>query len=669
MPNEFKIKNGLIVDQGGLNVTGSTAISGSVTITGSVSATNFTGSLLGTASWANNATTSSYILNAVSASFASTASSADNFLVRGTLTAQTIVAQTITSSIDYVTGSTRFGSLTSNTHQFTGSVSMTGSLNIIGNSIITGSLNLSGSVHNIAGIISASDTIYNSQIQPNLALDTRGRILYSNFFSTTASLPDPSLYHGMFSHVHNEGAAYYSHGSNGWIRLWDKFNYPDLVSSSQVPSLITGQAISPLTVSASSWITASGFFGSGSGLIGVSASYLNPLNQTVLITGSVNISGSTTITGTTIFRNATTTITGSLLVSGSTTQIGNNTLLGNTTLSGSIIISGSQGPGNLTASVQIYGDIRQTGYHRFDPVNTNIDTSISASYIYVSGSTNDLYFSQNGSGFNNVTRLRWLEGNLYTGLLHGGLITTQSSTVFQVASGSGIIVNLNASTTVDPYPTVQFINWPNISASIAPLSASYDNSFVAILSNNTIGVQGTPYEDGDYNTRIPIGIVVHQNHSTINAVQTFPGVAYGWKQRSWDFIRAFGPLKISGYTLAQSGSTARGLVLSGGTSWVDGRNYTIDPNNPSYINEASGIVTSKIYRYWQSGSDWAYDTNNGAGYTDIDPTKYSNNGVTASVASNDWSIQRVFYFPNSGTKAFYIYYGNATYANQAAAVL
>ncbi len=31
---------------------------------------------------------------------------------------------------------------------------------------------------------------------------------------------------------------------------------------------------------------------------------------------------------------------------------------------------------------------------------------------YVSGSTNDLYFSQNSAGYNNVTRLRWLEGNL-----------------------------------------------------------------------------------------------------------------------------------------------------------------------------------------------------------------------------------------------------------------
>jgi hypothetical protein len=119
----------------GINII--TPNSASLHVSGNVWATSFTGSLLGTA------TTASYILQAVSASFASTASSADNFLVRGTLTATTIVVQTITSSIDFVTGSTCFGSLISNTHQFTGSVGITGSLTVVGAvsaSSFTGSL-------------------------------------------------------------------------------------------------------------------------------------------------------------------------------------------------------------------------------------------------------------------------------------------------------------------------------------------------------------------------------------------------------------------------------------------------------------------------------------------------------------------------------------------------
>ena len=382
-------------------------------------------------------------------------------------------------------------------------------------------------------------------------------------------------------------------------------------------------------------------------------------NNTIL--GNTTMSGSSTIQGTT-------TMTGSLLVSGSTTQRGNNTLLGNTTLSGSIIISGSE---NLSIpTIQIYGDTQHTGVVRFNSIARSIDTSISASYIYVSGSTNDLYFSQNGSGYANTTRLRWLEGNLYTGLLNGGLITTQSSTVYQVGSGSGVVVNLNASYNNNPYPTVTYVTWANLSSSIASLSASYDQQFVSVQSNGTIFAQGTPYGNGEYDTLIPIGIVIHQNRSTINAVQTFPSVAYGFKQRTDDFIKAFGPVKISGYTLSPSGSSTGSLVLSGGTAYVDGRNYIVDPNSPSYVTELNGITTSKIYRYYQSGSaDWKYNTNAGVGYATIDPTQYSNNGTLTALSNNNkWSIQRVYYFPNSATKAFYIYYGNAEYDTKADAI-
>lgn len=59
--------------------------------------------------------------------------------VTGSIIAQTLIVQTITSSVDFVTGSTRFGTAVGNTHQFTGSVLITGSLNVVGAGI-TGSL-------------------------------------------------------------------------------------------------------------------------------------------------------------------------------------------------------------------------------------------------------------------------------------------------------------------------------------------------------------------------------------------------------------------------------------------------------------------------------------------------------------------------------------------------
>jgi hypothetical protein len=388
-------------------------------------------------------------------------------------------------------------------------------------------------------------------------------------------------------------------------------------------------------------------------------------NGTNTIEGNTVMSGSSTIQGTT-------TMTGSLLITGSTTQTGNNTLQGttslngNVTISGSLTVSGSQ-PGTAT-NINIYGDTSVNGAIKFLPVTENIDTSVSASYIYVSGSTQDLYFSQNGSGYNNVTRLRWLEGNIYTGLLHGGLITSQSATEYQISSGSGIIANLNASINNDPYPTIQFLQWPNLSASIAPLSASYDQSFVGVQSNGTIFAQGTPFSDGQYDSLIPIGIILHQNHSTINGVKTQPSLAYGWKQRSSVFTQAFGPLKLSGFTVAVSGSSTGSITVSSGTAFSDGANYAINPNSPSYVTD-NGTTTSKIFRYRQSGSDWIYDTNNGAGYANLDPVNYNPGGlgVLDTVGTSNYSLQRVYWYPNSVTKAIVVYYGNDRYGTLALA--
>jgi hypothetical protein len=353
---------------------------------------------------------------------------------------------------------------------------------------------------------------------------------------------------------------------------------------------------------------------------------------------------------------------------------GSNIFVGNQTVTGSLFTTGSNtliGTTSLTGSLNISGSETITGYIQFEPVTTNINPAISASYIYVSGSTSDLYFSQNGEGYSNTTRLRWLEGNLYTGLLNGGLITTQSSTVYQISSGSGIIVDLNASLNDDPYPVIQYLNWPNLSASIAPFTASFQQAFVGIDSTNNIFAQGTPFSNGQFDNIINIGNVLFQNQSTINGVKTQPSVAYGFEQQQNTFNRAFGPLKLSGYTLAPSGSSTGSLIVASGTAYAPGSNYTIDPNE-SYYTVDSGTNVSKIFRYHQSGSTWVYNTNAGAGFATIDPTQYSNNGVLTAVpgggSNRQWSIQRVFYFPNSVTKAIVVYYGNATYTTEVDAI-
>jgi hypothetical protein len=82
-------------------------ISGSLTLTGSIASLNgFTGSMLGTSSWANNAiasttaVTASYVLNAISASFSTTAS-----FVRNAISASYIlngVSSSFASTASYI---------------------------------------------------------------------------------------------------------------------------------------------------------------------------------------------------------------------------------------------------------------------------------------------------------------------------------------------------------------------------------------------------------------------------------------------------------------------------------------------------------------------------------------------------------------------------------------
>jgi len=66
----------------------------------------------------------------LSSSYASTSSYATNFNVSGTITATTLVVQTVTSSVIYSSGSNVFGNNIANTQVITGSVLITGSLSL-----------------------------------------------------------------------------------------------------------------------------------------------------------------------------------------------------------------------------------------------------------------------------------------------------------------------------------------------------------------------------------------------------------------------------------------------------------------------------------------------------------------------------------------------------------
>lgn len=106
----------------GRTLSGSYVING-----GGLTANSFTGSLLGTASYANNAdlldglNSSQFLRNDQSGTLTG------DLTVTGTITAQEFHTELVSSSILYESGSTKFGDSTDDTHSFTGSLLLSGS--------------------------------------------------------------------------------------------------------------------------------------------------------------------------------------------------------------------------------------------------------------------------------------------------------------------------------------------------------------------------------------------------------------------------------------------------------------------------------------------------------------------------------------------------------------
>ena len=331
------------------------------------------------------------------------------------------------------------------------------------------------------------------------------------------------------------------------------------------------------------------------------------------------------------------TITGSFAVSGSTTQIGNNTLTGSITVSGPLRLDPTIDPGQI---------------------------STTASFLFTSASNTatgyDLYYRQ---GDNNV-KFKWFEGVLNTGILYGGILTYSASN-FYVSSGSGIIVNHNATTGSEISPTITYVNWAASTHSIA--TPSSQNTYVFIDASGNLQQQTSFFTPEQYHDALPIGRISH--YGTTGSLVTGVGnnmlTSYDLPQQLGEFTRAFGPLKMSGFTITpQVGNLS--LNIGSGTAYNLGGYYQNAPDLPSTYN-SNTYATSSIIRIHRSGSGFLFDNNGGSYYTSVNPLVYDDGtGILATVGNSNWTIQRVFVNPVTGRS--HVYYGQSTYTTYLNAV-
>jgi len=319
----------------------------------------------------------------------------------------------------------------------------------------------------------------------------------------------------------------------------------------------------------------------------------------------------------------------------------------------------------------VSGALGTDSYFQMKPVGgLRVPTNTTASYIYTSGSTNDLYFTQYqpGTGYTNTTRLRWIESVLGTGVLHGAVLSTANgSTTFSVTSGSGIIVSQNASVTTDPYPTIVDVKIASVTSQSLTYVATNQITYITVDSAGTINQSPSPPTIAQKSSNFYLGRILHQSGGVTNGALNEPGTAYAGLERVFDFTRSFGPLKVSGHTLAvsqSSGLGTLGLTKTAGDSYVEGRNYSYNPDRPNLITSADDAALNdcKIFREYLDGSgDPVILTNSNAGYAVIDPAQYNNGGTLAAVGNSEWTNQRVFWYPRSVNRALYVYYGQKKY--------
>lgn len=236
-----------------------------------------------------------------------------------------------------------------------------------------------------------------------------------------------------------------------------------------------------------------------------------------------------------------------------------------------------------------------------------------------------------GSGVGGTVR------NQSTGIYTGGVLSIGTpNTTFSITDGSGVVVD-NTSVT----PTATEVTWTNKTNIPATYVGSSLVSYVAIDSGGNVVQQVTPFTNSQHRDYIILGSLVHVNLLNLDAVNQFGEVVISPANLLSDLTNAIGKFNISGNTFGTNGANLQ-LNKSNGYLFAEGSNWANDQKDPNVINLPSLTGLTFQYRF-QNGT-------NGATGTSINPDIYDNAGVSTSVPTNKFTVQRIFSFVSNNVK-------------------
>jgi len=214
-----------------------------------------------------------------------------------------------------------------------------------------------------------------------------------------------------------------------------------------------------------------------------------------------------------------------------------------------------------------------------------------------------------------------------TGLLTGGVLSTgAAATEYSISDGTGQIVAADGTKT-----DVSWTGKINITP-VALLTANI--SFVGITAAGAVIESTAAFTNVQQRTIIQLGVAVHVNRVTVDAVNNEQHVSYNTNSQLNDLSSAIGFFNVSGNVI-----TANGANLS--------------------IDKSVGLTAATFQYRFSDGS-------NGTTGIFIDPDNLDDgSGGLTPLPGNRWSIQRVYSFTSNNLK---LQLGQTEYGSKDAAI-
>lgn len=242
-------------------------------------------------------------------------------------------------------------------------------------------------------------------------------------------------------------------------------------------------------------------------------------------------------------------------------------------------------------------------------------------------------------------QLNLIDGGLTTGLLTPGFLTVNAGNpaLFDLSAGVGRFVD----NTTDPLnPVLTELSFGPFTGVTITNLVTQGFTFMAVDINGDIIQQVGPVNFNQEQRRdlILIGVVGHQNFTTINAITNVPLTAYDIGMTLNDLTVAVAGINTSGNIFSPNGVNLN-IDKSSGTSFSIGNNFSTNPKDPNSFSDPQQIALTFNY-FFSTGFIFDITDINGDIWDDFAGPP------AATVPNNRFTIQRITYFGGTAGNTF-----------------